>query len=881
MLGVVVTFNDSSDLFSFSGSNVLESRIATMLPNLAKGSSGMNSMAPPSIVSQADIFTTEKPVSQVPDVYTPPPRLDQPPAQPIQSVQPVPPPEPAGDDAGSSTPVQDEQEEKEPSPPPKSVSAPKPSETKTKTNPIDFLSQLLTKTSSSSSSSNFLQTLSLLTNTVKTQYQKKQNEEAEGQVQEEESKPPSPTFSAGMNEKAKSASPEFTGVPPPVPNSQTGSWSSWKQVNAAQPDPSSPPVISQPKTPDLTHHPPPLPQHPPPPSDSGPSRPYNMQPPSPQDFSLPPPSIRQSVSQSFINPPPPLPPRPSNSQQFSTSVSSASFQQVTNSQAGQPVVLSASVAPTNLVSPQSGMGFTPFGIAPPVSNSGPAQLRPQAPPLPAQPLNPTSGFPQVPSQQPVPAAGFPQAPNQQPVPVSGFPMPPAQPRAPVSGFIQGQDNAWEPPRPVASEPVQPSMQNPYIRGPFAPPPPPPNSAAPPQWQPESARADSRPDQNFNNQISSVPSQRSNWNNAGNRGYDDNWESGIVDTENQSGGYAHPWDQPQNYDEEEDENEFVDEILETSLPPAPKKSILRNSRTSSLREVTLVEETTSKTNVVENVLSPETNKHYTPGFPQPREHKPVSILKKSNDVKPVTSQGDSAQSEFINILKQKSGANSNLPDVPPSSRTLTTIPTGEPAPSGHSLENNRKGEPISTIGVVGNSGRSSSVKSDDMDLDLEEQEYTNSGNSEGQWHPDEDWAGSRQNSEMQGDGQGNFNSRQDFERHEDSEMHGDFDNHKNFERRHEFERHQNFERRTDFERRDFNGPPPQQFDRHDFNGPPSRSRWSEQRPWQQRPSGQPDYGGFPQRGGFQPRPRFQDNFRGPSPAKRPYFPPRHRMPFNRY
>lgn len=836
---------------TFQGTNILETRIATMLPNLAKGSSGMNSMPPSDIGSHTtDVFGMDKPPPEVPDVYTPPPRLDQLPPQPVPPVQPVaqpvPPPEPMGDDAGSSTPVQDEPEEKEEATPPlKQNPASKPGETKTKTNPIDFLSQLLTKTSSSSSSSNFLQTLSLLTNTVKTQYQKKQNEDGGSQKEEEEEpKPPSPTFAPGITDPVKPTATEFVGVPPPVPTSQASSWSSWKQVNSAQPDPSSPPVISQPKTPDLTHHPPPLPQHPPP-SEPVPSGPYNMQPPSPQDFSLPPPIMRQSVSQSFINPPPPLPPPPSNSQQFNTHVSSASFQQGTNTQAGQPVMLSASVAPTSLPTPQPSMGFTPnvpFGLPPPTSNSSQTSA-------PSQPLNPVSGFP----QPPVPGAVYPQAPNQPPPPMSGFsqplPQPPLRAPAPV---------VWEPQQPVGSETVQQNIQPPFIRGPFAPPPPPPNTVAQQAWQPENASANSRPNQNFSNQIASV--QRSGWNNQGSRDYDNNWEGGMSDRSNQSGGYAHPWDQPQNYEEEEDENEFVDEILETSLPPAPKKSILRNSRTSSLREVTLVEETSKNASQTDEVT------HF-------REHKPVSILKKPTDTKPIISNNDSTQSEFINILKQKSGSNSNLPDAPPSSRTLTTI-SAESFGLGYSVGNvsgnNSQGEPISTIGVVGSSKRTSSVQSDDMDVDRDDPEYGNDEYRSEQWKAENEWMGNQQNSELQGGSSEDFSENQDF------------DKHKNFESGHQYERHQTYERHSDFDRRDFNGPPQRhQFDRHDFNGPPPRPRWPEQRPWQHRAPGPSEHGGFHPRGGFPPRPRFQDNFRGPSPAKRPYFPPRQRMPFNRY
>ncbi|XP_060565021.1 regulation of nuclear pre-mRNA domain-containing protein 2-like isoform X2 [Ruditapes philippinarum] len=801
---------------SFQGTNILESRIATMLPNLAKGNSNM-----PGITAQGqppDLFKADPPAIKVPDVYTPPPRLNPPPPQPVPPVQPV---EPIGDDAGSSTPVQDEQEDKEPSPPPKIVPPPK-QETKTKTNPIDFLSQLLTKTSSSSSSSNFLQTLSLLTNTVKTQYQKKQSEEAEIPKPEEDPKPPSPTFSGGLTGPPKSAPAEFSGVPPPVPSTQANSWSGWKQVNAGQPDPSSPPVISQPKTTDMAHQPP-LPQHPLPP-ESLPSRPFNMQPPSPQDFSLPPPSMRQSVSQSFINPPPPLPPPPSNSQQFLPQVSSS-----------QPVVLSASVAPTNMVPPQPGMPFNPnvpFGVAPPASNSGPILLS-QRGPLAGQQqqLNSAPRFP--PPQQPVQAPRYPQTLNQHPTQVSSYPPPPSQP--------------------------------PFARVPFAPPPPPPNSAAPLTWQPENSRAQNQPDENYGNQISSASLQRADWENQGDSGFNDsNWEENVGDQGNQSEGYAHPWDQPQNYDEDDDDNEFADEMLETTLPPAPKKSILRNNRKSSLREVTLVEETSGQANSFASSL--DTSPNYNPVIPQTREHKPVGILKKSPAENiPVTNHADSTQSEFINILKQKSGANANFPSAPPSSRNLTTISTAESHHSRYDSESNfsnnhSKGEPISTIGVL---GRPSSVKSDDMELDNEDQEFGNNGNVDNVWQPENDWNVNQANNEVQ-----ERKRSEDFDNNRDFEYQPEYDRHENFARRNDFERHEGFERHSE-------------FDRHDNNGPPHAPHWQEQRPWQHRPQGPPDYGGFRPRGGFPHRPRFQDNFRGPSPAKRPFFSPRQRMPYNRF
>lgn len=736
-------------MFCFVGSDILESRIATMLPNLAKGNSALGGLVGGNIAGQPpDIYSAvPKPATQIPDVYTPPPRLDQ--TVPVAIEQ-----RPTSvDDTGSSTPVLDEQEDKEPSPPPaKPVPEKKSTETKTKTNPIDFLSQLLTKTSSSSSSSNFLQTLSLLTNTVKTQYQKQESESADIPKPEEDAKPPSPTFAVGSSQ---SVAAEFTGVPPPVPSTQASSWSGWKQANTAQPDPSSPPIISQSKPSDLSHQPlPPLP----PPLPLPPSEPlnpqnYSVQPPSPQDFSLPPPNMRPGVSQSFMNPPPPIPPPPISS----------TFHQVSSTQtfSSQPMVLSTSVPPTNLTTHRAGNGFNPgvpYGLPP--AGSDPNLTRP-------------------------------------PPPVSNQ-------NQPGPGFLP-RDNSWQPPRP----PVPPTVSENMQFNQYAAPPPPPDSRIPPPWQPD--RPENQPRNNgntYNNQIAPIPTQRSEWNRHSSSSFEEqNWEPG---NENQSSGYHHPWDEPHNFDEEDDDTEFADEILETTLPSAPK-SILRNSRKSSLREVTLVEESgsSSVSSGTDTVVSVAPN--YTPIIPQVRDQKPISILKKPT-AENSAANSDSTQNEFINILKQKSGAASNLPE-PPVNRNLSDI-------SGANIHGH--GEPISTIGVLGNSGHPSSVKSDDMDIDNDDQqELSGSGNSANNWSINEQW----------GDNEHNV--------------------------------------RHDFEPRDFNNSQP----------PP---HWSEpqQRPWHSRPP-VIDRGGFHQRGGFPPRPRFQDSYRGPSPAKRPYLPPRPRNPYYRY
>lgn len=794
---------------TFQGTNILESRIATMLPNLAKGNSNMppgmapagvggplhagmggpppgGTVAPPGGMGPpADMFPPQNPPVKIPDMYTPPPRHEQAPAQSVVK-PPQTPPRELVDDTGSSTPVLDEQEEKELTPPPKP--APKV-ETKTKTNPIDFLSQLLTKTSSSSSSSNFLQTLSLLTNTVKTQYQKKQNEDVDVAKSVEDTRAPSPNFSVGVTGSTHSGGQEFTGVPAPDPTSPTASWTGWKQVSAAQPDPSSPPIISQNKHQDISH--PPLPQRPPPPPEPLPPQPYNLQPPSPQDFSMPPPMVRPNVSQSFLNPPHPIRP---NSQPFGPNPNSAPFPsaapfppQVTSSSpfSNQPAVLSTSVEPTNIGPRPPGVGFNPampYGLVP--QGSGPGPMARPPPPM------------QV---------------NQ---------LPP--------GFMPARMELVRPPG-------QPA---PFMRGPapYAPPPPPPDTGAPPQWQQQQQQQPPDNNSRFGNQISSVPVSQPEWGNQDNEPYDDPsaWEPDESDSGNQSGGYAHPWDQPQNYDEEEDDTEFVDEILETSLPPPPKKSILRN-RMSSLREVTLVEETNTESSHVSEQNNPPGNQNVTHIIPQVRDHKPAGILKRPpTDIKPVNSQNDNTQSEFINILKQKSGANANLPD-PPSGRVQTSTSAADfaPAEQGKDSTGHSHGETINTIGVLGKSGRPSSVQSDDMDIDTDDRDFNGNNEEVRTWKPQNDWSKPRESLEPQ------------------EELPADYDSP--------------------------GGPPPRpqwhdHNEHHEQHGGP--------RSWQPRAQGY-DRGGFHPRGGFTPRPRFQDNFRGPSPAKRPFFSPRQRMPYYRY
>lgn len=101
-------------------------------------------------------------------------------------------------DEGSSTPVMDEKQD---SPPPAKHQ-----------NPIDFLTQILANTAKTSASgSNFLASLSLLTNTVKTQFQQKKEDTT------------------------------MTNSQPIMSEQAAGSWAEWKSQNQPPPAPVGPP----------------------------------------------------------------------------------------------------------------------------------------------------------------------------------------------------------------------------------------------------------------------------------------------------------------------------------------------------------------------------------------------------------------------------------------------------------------------------------------------------------------------------------------------------------------------------------------------------------------------------------------------------------------
>ncbi|XP_052793995.1 regulation of nuclear pre-mRNA domain-containing protein 2-like isoform X2 [Mya arenaria] len=784
---------------TFQGSNILESRIAHMLPNLARGSSGMVPDTPPPMkdfsqpplapfpmgVNPAQPSQPETYKHSRQNVYTPT-QLTIP--EPIEA-----------DDAGSSTPVMDEPEEKSPPRPEK------PSDGKTKANPIDFLSQLLTKTSnaSSSSSSNFLQTLSLLTNTVKNQYQSKKeahrDTHGEGRIEERPPEPKSPPPSE-----------------PPMMEEQNTPWSGWKPGHTQQPplpqqDPSSPPIMMQMKT-----QAPPLPvQQPPVPPPQPQLLPPRQFPPPSQDFSMPPPGLRPG-SQPFVSPPPipsmanPFPPM-SSAVPFSSAIISSAPPSVYSTES----VTSPITATTTLVSKELSQGFNPvfpFRNAPPRPDVTTVQHRP---PLPG---------------------GLPVQPHQR------FPPPPPG------------GNSWEPPPGGPPNPPLPNLGHPLppsFPGNFVNPPPPPPStsaAVTPSWQQEPLPPPGGP---AYNPISA--GQRPSW--GQNQGQDfqqpHNWVPANTN-ENQDSRYQHPWDQPQDFDdeeEEEEENEYEEPPPATSHTMAPK-SILRNSRASSLKEVTLID---------------ENSRHASKGA----EMKPAGILKKPpTGINPASTRNTDTQNEFINILKQKSSSSANLPP-PPLTRTLTSINTVETGASAC--------EAISTIGVIGNSGRPTSAGSDDMDIDNDNGYDPEQGFGEiasETWEQSENPGWNRPVPEPDS-----------VQWEEKQEPEGQWGNEQEADSGDKWGNND-----QEYEGNDWHESPQDRphgdYHRDNFNRGPQWQDNNGQRPWHPRPRLEQD--SFRPRN-FTPRPQFQDfgrprdNFRGSSDfrGKRPFFSPRQRRPYNRY
>lgn len=195
--------------FISAGPNALESRIATMIPSLPTGSVQHNNAVP-----AGNLHQSMDPRSQLPLPVDNPPVYNPPKPAVIKVLQ-----QEEGTptkDEGSSTPVLDEKED---SPP------------RTHQNPIDFLTQILSKTpKTSTSNSNFLQNLSLLTNTVKSQFQ--QNREA--------MKQPQPTLQ------------------PPAPQTPN-SWAEWKaQMKPEEVQQAVGPPLGVPQSNPSQHLPPPM-----------------------------------------------------------------------------------------------------------------------------------------------------------------------------------------------------------------------------------------------------------------------------------------------------------------------------------------------------------------------------------------------------------------------------------------------------------------------------------------------------------------------------------------------------------------------------------------------------------------------------------------------
>ncbi|XP_061193179.1 regulation of nuclear pre-mRNA domain-containing protein 2-like [Saccostrea echinata] len=222
-----------------AGPNALESRIATMIPSLPTGS-----VQHTPAVQTGSIHHNVDPRSQLPPSADNPPVYIPPKPTVIKVLQ-----QEGGTptkDEGSSTPVMDEKEDS----PPRSHQ-----------NPIDFLTQILSKTPKASTpSSNFLQNLSLLTNTVKSQFQ--HNRDVVKQPQAPLQPPASETPNSWAEWKAQmkpeevpQAAAPALGVPQanPPPHlappmfSQMNSMSSAPQpISAPAPTIVSPPIISPP-----------------------------------------------------------------------------------------------------------------------------------------------------------------------------------------------------------------------------------------------------------------------------------------------------------------------------------------------------------------------------------------------------------------------------------------------------------------------------------------------------------------------------------------------------------------------------------------------------------------------------------------------------------
>lgn len=642
--------------FSLSG-NVLESRIASMLPNLALGNSTLGSKFKP-----------------IPPVTTTAPPLVQsyPAPQPVQSytAQPVKSNIDDNSDERAATPVMDEQEEeeKEPTPPPRvrTPEKPKPvtpASTTLKTNPIDFLSQLLTKTTKSSSSSNFLHSLSLLTNTVKSQYQQKQQQSEASSVSDYTRNTVDSAISTVGAPVSGHTSP-VSVAPSPMAAPLTSSWSGW-QMNAPQP-----PLPPQP-SPDQP--PPPLPAIPvatPPPGPRlGPRQPLfppPQMPPQPTSPLPTPPGLRfpGAANQSY-------PSIPEASQSYQVPASSGF--QPRGSEAFTPVSASGTYTvpgtqPYQVASTQSAPPeFVDPSLPPPPPTSQPFHLAvpqrfPASPePMPPRPqlqglgarlgfppssetkvINPTTAFQQLlfsygGSRNPPPPES---AQEQRPFSQGQPPWDPSAPNRPPS-------RPWDQPpghhpEPGSAPQFQPQGPPPVsIEGP-------PNQF-PPQ-DPYGPWTVVEPQQESNDQPPQGPQRET---------------EEVYTPWSQPDKYPEQWEQPDMELESPPPEPEISRVPPVQSHSAPAKGILRKRNSSLLREVTLVDSTNTSSTV-----EPPPGERHPIGMPS-GERIPVGILKKSHFIpgikKPPTDivfsdQPADVQSEFIAKLKRKTGS-SNLV-VPP-------------------------------------------------------------------------------------------------------------------------------------------------------------------------------------------------------------------------
>ena len=657
--------------------NVLESRIASMLPNLSMGTSTLGSKfkpIPPVQQIQPITTTISAPVATYTETMT----------EKIDGED--------NSDERASTPVMDEPEEEKERTPPRARTPEKPkpvvttsSATTLKTNPIDFLSQLLTKTTKSSSSSNFLHSLSLLTNTVKSQYQKKQDSVG-GSSSVNMDTPASSVVNVPLTQEPVSASASSVEAP------LSSSWAGWK-INAAQP-----PLPPQPNT---EHPPPPIPTIPisaPPPGSSLLPPPQPPFPPPPQIPPQPPSPLPTPPTLAFPNTPnQSYPGIPEASQRFPGPQSSvfqplqtessftasapqtytapgASVYPVASSQS-YPVSTSAFIDPSLPPPPPISQPSQSFSTSPGRLNPRPSLMmpgpRPAYPPSGESPSFPgpseRSPFPAAPSEKPsyspagdskgfTPTTGF----NQILMSYGGPPNPPPEPNTERQSFSQ-------PPTPWAQASSNPPPPNEQGRGygmtshlwDRPPPGPPPETTAPlpSQFQTQRPYApwdQSKPGSNVIDQPpppgppsetnlghqNRFPSQEgyTSWNKPGHQQYRGQWEQPDMELES-------PPPEPET------------PPLQPSSGPA--KGILRK-RNSSLKEVTLVDSQNTSNDSYGYVspVTPSPIERYTgegfrnPPFGSAIKKPPTDIIQ--------SEQPTDVQSEFIAKLKRKSGGPNLMP-----------------------------------------------------------------------------------------------------------------------------------------------------------------------------------------------------------------------------